>query len=86
MLADILLELGQPQQALAEYKEALRLSPNRFNGLFNAGRAAEAMGDRAQAKSYYAALLESTDNGSRSARPEFDHVKVFESSLAIAEK
>jgi hypothetical protein len=44
------------------------------------------MGDRAQAKSYYAALLESTDNGSRSARPEFDHVKVFESSLAIAEK
>jgi tetratricopeptide (TPR) repeat protein len=86
MLADILLELGQPQQALAEYKEALRLSPNRFNGLFNAGMAAEAMGDSAQAKTYYAALLESTDNGSRSARPEFDHMKAFESSPAIAEK
>jgi tetratricopeptide (TPR) repeat protein len=82
MLADILLELGQPQQALAEYKEALRLSPNRFNGLFNAGMAAEAIGDSAQAKSYYAALLESTDNGSRSARPEFDHVKAFDSSTA----
>jgi tetratricopeptide (TPR) repeat protein len=86
MLADILLELGRPQQALVEYKEALRLSPNRFNGLFNAGVAAEAMGDRAQAKSYYAALLQSTDNGSRSARPEFDHVKAFESTPAIAEK
>ena len=86
MLADILLELRKPQEALAEYKEALRLSPNRFNGLFNAGMAAEAMGDRAQAKSYYAALLASTDNGSRSARPEFDHVRVFDSSTALAEK
>jgi tetratricopeptide (TPR) repeat protein len=82
MLADILLELGQPQQALAEYKEALRLSPNRFNGLFNAGMAAEAIGDRAQAKSYYAALLQATDSGSRSARHEFDHVKAFDSSTA----
>ncbi len=86
MLADILLELGRPQQALAEYKEALRLSPNRFNGLFNAGMAAEAMGDKAQAKSYYAALLAATDNGSRSARPEFDHIRAFDSSAALAEK
>ena len=57
MLGDILLELGRPQEALAEYRRALELSPNRFNGLYNAGRAAEAAGDRAQAKSYYAALL-----------------------------
>jgi tetratricopeptide (TPR) repeat protein len=86
MLADILLELGQPQQALTEYGEALKLSPNRFNGLFNAGKAAEAMGDRTRAKSYYAALLESTDNGSRSARPEFEHVKAFDSSAPLALK
>jgi tetratricopeptide (TPR) repeat protein len=86
MLADILLELGQAQEALVEYKQALKLSPNRFNGLYNAGRAAEAFGDRAQAKSYYTALLESTDNGSRSARPEFDHARSFASSTALAEK
>ena len=82
MLADMLLELGRPQEALIEYKQALRLSPNRFNGLYNAGRAAEAAGDRVQARSYYAALLESTDKGSRSTRPEFDHVKSFDSSTA----
>jgi tetratricopeptide (TPR) repeat protein len=75
MLADILLELSQPQEALKEYARALALSPNRFNALYNAGRAAEAAGDGAQAKSYYAALLKSTDNGSQSARPEFEHVK-----------
>jgi tetratricopeptide (TPR) repeat protein len=86
MLADMLLELGQPQAALVEYKQALKLSPNRFNGLYGAGRAAEAAGDRAEAKRYYSALLESTDNGSQSARAEFDHVKTFESSLALAEK
>jgi tetratricopeptide (TPR) repeat protein len=82
MLADILLESGQPQQALAEYTRALRLSPNRFNALYNAGRAAEASGNRAAAQSYYAALLHSTDNGSHSARSEFEHVKTFESSTA----
>jgi tetratricopeptide (TPR) repeat protein len=82
MLADMLLEFGQPREALIEYQQALRLSPNRFNGLYNAGRAAEALGDRVQAKRYYAALLESTDQGSRSTRPEFDHVKSFDSSTA----
>jgi len=86
MLADMLLELGQPPAALVEYKQALKLSPNRFNGLYGAGRASEAAGDRAEAKRYYAALLESTDNGSQSARAEFDHVKTFESSLTLAEK
>jgi tetratricopeptide (TPR) repeat protein len=86
MLGDMLLELGQPRQALEEYKQALKLSPNRFNGLYSAGRTAETLGDKVQAKSYYAALLESTDNGSRSTRPEFDHVRAFASATALAEK
>jgi tetratricopeptide (TPR) repeat protein len=86
MLADILLELGRPQEALAEYKKALTLSPNRFNGLFNAGMAAEAAGDKAQAQSYYAILLKLTDNGSQSTRPEFDHVKSVVSSARLAAK
>jgi tetratricopeptide (TPR) repeat protein len=84
MLADILLESGQPQQALLEYEQALQLSPNRFNGLYNAGRAAEAVGDKAQAKRYYSTLLESTGNGSESARPEFEHMKAFDTSAALA--
>jgi tetratricopeptide (TPR) repeat protein len=86
MLADILLELGRPQDALVEYKQALTLSPNRFNGLFNAGRAAEAAGDAPQAQRYYATLLKVTNNGSQSARPEFDHVKSVVSSAKLAIK
>jgi hypothetical protein len=77
MLADMLLDLGRPDEALAEYQRALQLSPQRFNGLYNAGRAAEALHDRAQATTYYAALMRSTGNGALSTRAEFDQVRAF---------
>jgi tetratricopeptide (TPR) repeat protein len=82
MLADILLELHQPQRALVEYGQALKASPNRFNGLFNAGLAAEAASDKAKATGYYTVLLKLSDNGAQSARPEFDHAKAFLSAAA----
>ena len=86
MLADMLLESHKPQQALAEYEVALKLSPNRFNGLYHAGVAAEAMGDKAKAQQFYAALLKSTNNGAQSARPELAHVKSYVSSTQMATK
>ncbi len=85
MLADMLLELDRPREALLEYQRALKLSPNRFNGLYNAGRAAEAAGDGAQARMYYSALLKSTDGGAHSARAEFGHAKAFAAATARAE-
>jgi tetratricopeptide (TPR) repeat protein len=86
MLADMLLDLHQPQQALAEYEVSLKLSPNRFNGLYHAGLAAEQAGDKAKAQQFYAALLKSTDNGAESSRPELAHVKSFVSSTQVAAK
>ena len=86
MLGDMLLELGQPRQALIEYQRALALSPNRFNGIYHAGMAAEAAGDAAQARSYYTALLKSTGNGAHSARPEFEHAKAYAASPALVAK
>jgi hypothetical protein len=84
MLADMLLELERPKEALAEYKLALALSPNRYNGLFNAGLAAEAVGDKGQAEQYFAALLKSTASGSQSSRPELDHAKTYLTSARVA--
>ncbi len=84
MLADMLLEFGRPREALAEYEVALKLSPNRLNGLYNAGRAAEAAGEKPKAKFYYAALLKSTNNGANSTRPEFAHARSFVSSIQMA--
>ena len=84
MLADMLLEGGKPQQALAEYEAALKLSPNRLNGLYGAGRAAQAAGDKARADFYFAALLKSTSGGAHSARPELQAAKAFVASPQIA--
>jgi tetratricopeptide (TPR) repeat protein len=77
MLADMLLELHRPQDALVEYDHDLRLSPNRLNGLYSAGMAAEAAGDKARAVQYYTTLLKVTDNGAHSQRPEIAHAKIF---------
>jgi tetratricopeptide (TPR) repeat protein len=80
MLADMLLELNQPKQALIEYQAALKESPNRLNGLYHAGAAAEAVGDKTRAKQLYAALLKSTGNGALTTRPELAHAKSFVAS------
>jgi tetratricopeptide (TPR) repeat protein len=77
MLADMLLDLGRPQEALTEYQRSLTLSPMRFNGLYNAGMAAEAVHDNANAAQFYRKLLQSTDNGAQSTRAEYAHVKGF---------
>ena len=86
MLADMLLELKRPQDALVEYEHSLQLSPNRFNGLFNAGMAAEAAGNRTKARKYYTMLLEVTDNGIHTTRPETAHAKAFLATGAAAAK
>ena len=82
MLADMLLESGHAQQALSEYEIALKLSPNRLNGLYNAGRAAEAAGERSKAQFYFAALMTSKNNGENSTRPELTHARRF---LSVAQ-
>jgi tetratricopeptide (TPR) repeat protein len=86
MLADMLLEFHQPQEALAEYRVALKLSPNRFNGLYHAGLAAEQTGDKTAAAEYYAALLKSTSDGAQSSRPELAHARDFVGSAQVAAK
>jgi tetratricopeptide (TPR) repeat protein len=56
-LGDLLLELGKPAEALAEYRADLAASPNRLNGLYGAARSARLSGDAAAAKSYYEKVI-----------------------------
>ena len=58
MLADLLLELKRPAEALAEYKSALKNSPNRFDSLYGAAHSAQLAGDSAAANAYYAKLMD----------------------------
>jgi tetratricopeptide (TPR) repeat protein len=57
LLGDLLLDIGQPAAALKEYEISLVSTPNRFNALYGAGRAANLAGDRSKARSYFGKLL-----------------------------
>jgi tetratricopeptide (TPR) repeat protein len=58
MLADMLLELKRPAEALTEYQAALKNSPNRFDSLYGAAHAAQLAGDSAGANAYFTKLME----------------------------
>ncbi len=75
MLADMLLELKRPVEALAEYRTVLKNSPNRFDGLLGAARSAEASGDPGGAQSFYAKLAEIC--GAGADRPELAEAKTY---------
>jgi len=74
MVADMLLELNRPEPALIEYEADLKFNPNRFDGLYGAGRAAELAGKTEKADTYYVQLLKVCD-GSNSDRPELARAK-----------
>jgi tetratricopeptide (TPR) repeat protein len=75
MLADMLMEMKRPEQALAEYKGDLKFNPKRFNGLYGAAQAAEMAGQASQATEYYALLVKTCEGGT-SARPELARAKM----------
>ena len=76
MLANMLLDLGQPGPALGEFERSQRNDPNRFRGLAGAARAAELAGNRDKARDFYAkltALAATADT----ERPELAQAKTF---------
>jgi tetratricopeptide (TPR) repeat protein len=77
MLADMLLTLNRPQEALAEYESALKIDPNRFNGLAGAARSAEMAHQAEKANTYYALLLKNCSDGRNSDRPELTRAKTL---------
>ena len=77
MVADVLLELNRPDEALAEYEQAMKIDPNRFNGLAGAARAAELAHQSAKANAYYAQLLKNCGQGEHSDRPELRNAKML---------
>ena len=76
MLADMMIDMNRPEQALAEYEADLKFNPNRFNGLYGAARAAEMAGKSEKSNSYYAQLMKTCD-GSNSDRPELSRAKAL---------
>jgi tetratricopeptide (TPR) repeat protein len=75
LLGDMLLEMSRPAEALVAYEANLEKHPNRFNGLYGAGRAAERAGNLDKARHYYRQLL--TVASASSTRPEIATIRGF---------
>jgi hypothetical protein len=76
LLADMLLELGQPAAALAEYERTLTTERNRYRSIAGAARAAQQAGDAVKARSYYQQLVQLCAAG-ESDRPELAAAKQY---------
>jgi len=76
LLGDMLLQMNKPDQALEAYEADLKKHPNRFNGLYGAGLAAERGNNFEKTKFYYQKLTEIA-NSTTSNRQELEAAKLF---------
>ena len=76
LLADMLIEMNKPAEALTAYVEDLKTHPNRFNGLYGAALAAEKSNNIEKANTYYRQLI-AISNSSGSNRQELETAKLF---------
>jgi len=74
LLGDMLLDRQEYRAALQCYEQVLQNSPNRFNSLCGAGKAAENLGDHQKAMQYYHQLQTFT-GGANCDRTELDLAK-----------
>ncbi len=74
-LADMLMEVGRPQEALAEYQTSLTHATRRYNSFIGAARAAVAAEQNDVARSYYEKLLQLA--ASDSPRADLDEARGF---------
>jgi len=75
-LAEMLLAMDEPIQALEAYEKNLTVNPNRFNGIYGAAIAAKQTGNNEKATMYFEQLLELTKD-SNSDRSEIAEAKAF---------
>jgi tetratricopeptide (TPR) repeat protein len=76
LLGEMLLEAGQPKEALVAFEATMKKEPNRFRGAYGAARAAELAGDRAKATTYYRQVLEIAKDAD-TVRPEIAAARKF---------
>jgi tetratricopeptide (TPR) repeat protein len=75
-LAEMLMEMGRPADALRQFEAVQVTEPNRFRAIYGSARAAEMTGNHDTAKRYYARLIEIAANAD-TARPELEGAKSY---------
>jgi tetratricopeptide (TPR) repeat protein len=80
LLGDMLMEEGQAGPALAEYEASMKNARERLRGFYGAARAADASGDKAKARAYYAELVR------LAGAADTDRDEIRTAKTALAEK
>jgi tetratricopeptide (TPR) repeat protein len=75
LLADMLLVLKRPAEALKEYEASQLREPNRYRSLYGAGQAAEQSGNGDKARHYFSKLIDLA--GSGDLRPEMEKARRY---------
>ncbi len=70
LLAEMLLALNRPSEALKEFEATLAKEPNRFRSLYGAAEAAKLAGDKLTAQTYFRRLLKVAERADRPVRQE----------------
>ena len=76
LLGEMLIEMNRPAEALQEFTASEKHDPNRFRGLYGAGKAATLAGEQAKAKSYFEKLVALTKSAD-TERPELQEAKLL---------
>jgi tetratricopeptide (TPR) repeat protein len=76
LLADLLLEVNSPAEALIEYERTLATEPNRLRSIYGAARAAERSGDFSKARTYYQRLA-ALGGEAETNRPEIAEARAY---------
>ena len=84
LYGELLLEVGQPAEALAAFEASLKASPNRFRSYLGAARAAKALGQADQARQWYSKLEQLTAKAD-TIRLEIAEARAFLAASAAAE-
>lgn len=75
LLGEMLLQMKRPADALKEFEATMKKEPNRFRATYGAAQAAQAAGDRAKARTYFAHLMDICKKADAPGRPELQEAK-----------
>jgi len=75
LLGEMLLEMNEPGQALAQFEATLTKEPGRFRALYGAAHAAQLSGSRDTSQRYFRDLLKVCDHADKPGRSEIIEAK-----------
>jgi tetratricopeptide (TPR) repeat protein len=75
LLGEMLMQLGKPKPALAQFELTMKKEPGRFLTLYQAARAAKQAGDAERSRDYYQKLAKICERGDKPGRKELQEAR-----------